>query len=347
MKQYQQHLDVLKGVVIFLVVVGHAFHFGFAYYRSPVLMALRSIDMPIFLFLSGLLAASPITFSREGVRGYWLKKSRQLLLPLLSLPTLYAVLYRIPASEMIWGMMHGGYWFTLVLFEMFVLMFIFRGANHLLNRDQQPLLEVILALLSLVFVLAIDPVWRELSPASYQALSWGKTNYLYYYFLIGYFAGRYPELRDLLTSTPIQATTGVAFVLLIYAEYISGVVLEGLPASLCGMTFAYATACRLGRTPSRLNRGIAALGKESRTLYLTHYLFLFSAPMGKTFLNDLPRDGRIVMWELLLSFAYASIVICTTLVAVRIIKSNALLACLCYGKRLPSAETPSRASSSD
>lgn len=338
-KQHYQHLDVLKGVTIFLVVVGHAFHFGFTYYRSPILLALRSMDMPIFLFLSGLLAAGAVSFDREGARAYWLKKSRQLLLPLLTLPTLYAILYEIPAREMIGDMMHGGYWFTLVLFEMFVLLYGVRLLDHLVNHEQKPLLELLLLTLSLALVLLISPHWARLSPITFEALSWGKLDYLYVYFLLGYIAGRYPEVRSAMVSTPIQAFSGVAFVLLIYIEYTSHQVLSGVPASLSGMTFAYATAFRLGQSNTVSNRAIASLGKESRTVYLTHYLFLFTAPMGRTFLTGLPRGGRTLLWELLLSFGYAALVIAVTLVAVRIIKSNPLLACLCYGKRLPVSTT--------
>lgn len=339
-RRHYQYLDVLKGVVIFLVVVGHAFHFGYRYYQSAILMALRSIDMPIFLFMSGLLAAGGISISRAGLRDYWLKKSRQLLLPLLGLPVLYALIYRIPASEMIGDMMHGGYWFTLVLFEMFVLLWGVRVANHYVNRAQSPLVEILLALLSVGLVLAIDPLWAERSAQTYSALSWGKLSYLYPYFVVGYFAGKYGALRRALVDAPVHALAGVAFVLLIYAEYTSGSVLGGVPASVCGLIFAYGTAIRLGDKPSRLNRALAYLGKESRTIYLTHYLFLFSVPAGRAFLKGLPQGGRNMMWELLLSFGYAAVVIAVTLVAVCLIKSSDILACLCYGKRIP--QTPQR-----
>lgn len=343
-KRHLQHLDVLKGVVIFFVVVGHAFHFGFAYYQSPVLMALRSMDMPVFLFLSGMLGAGALSFDCTGAKSYWLKKGRQLLLPLLTLPTLYALLYNISAREMIWGMMHGGYWFTWVLFQMFVLLYGARFLNHLVNREGKPLVEVSLLVISLCFVQLIDPYWQSLSPVTYEAFSWGKMNYLYVYFLIGYLVGRYPEMSEVLVSTPVQAVSGVAFVLLIYAEYMGGKVLSGVPASLSAVTFAYSTAYRMGQGNTWGNRLLAALGKESRAIYLTHYLFLFSAPMVKTFLTELPRGGRVVMWEFVSSFTYATLVVAVTYIVVRIIKSNALLDCLCYGKRLPRKPSPEASS---
>ena len=64
-KNHLQYLDVYKGAIIFLVVVGHAFHFGFAYYESPLLTMLKSLDMPSFLFMSGFLGAGVLSFDRR------------------------------------------------------------------------------------------------------------------------------------------------------------------------------------------------------------------------------------------------------------------------------------------
>ncbi len=333
-KRHHPHIDLLKGVIIFLVVVGHAFHFGFGYYRSVILMALRAMDMPIFLFLSGMLASGAIAFDRSSSRAYWLKKSRQLLLPLITLPSLYALLYHIPTEEMVWGMMHGGYWFTLVLFEAFVLLWCVRLGNHRLNPEGKPLVELLLLATSIGLVLAIDNLWRPLGDNLYTALSWSKTSQLYPYFVLGYTAGRYRLWHTWLTSAWVHALALVGFVLLIYAEQRSGAVLGGVPASLAGLIGAYATAYRLRDRRGAIPRLIIQLGKESRTIYLTHYFFLFSAPMVKPFLLGLPPGGRLMLWGLMLAGGYALIVVAVTWGAVVVIKSSPLLNLLCYGKQL-------------
>lgn len=335
--RHLQYIDVLKGVVIFLVVVGHAFHFGFSYYQSPLLVVLRSIDMPIFMFLSGLLAArGELSFSLEGCKDFWRKKVRQLFLPLITLPTFYALFYKIPASEMLFGLYHGGYWFTWVLFLIFVLWFAFRLANRFLNPQQDPFVEVFLASLTLVFVLAIDAPWQSASPESYTAMSWGKLNYLYHHFLIGYFVGRYPAFRGFILDPLVTAISAIVFSFLIYMECTHSAVLGGIPASMCGVFLAFGLAHSLGRGASRANRLLAYLGRESRTIYFTHYFFLFSVPFVRGFLLALRNSGaRVLGWEVISSCFYAAIVIVLTLVVVRLIKSNPILAWLCYGKSLP------------
>lgn len=332
-KEQLQHLDVLKGSIIFLVVVGHAFHFGFDYYRSTLLYILRSIDMPIFLFLSGLLGAGAIKFERASVINYWLKKGRQLLLPLTTLPFLYALFFGIEFEHLVFDRMHGGYWFTLVLFEMFLLLFIVRWINSLVNKSENPAIEVGLTLASLAFVLLIDEPWQRVHPITWEALSWGKTNYLYYYFLFGYFVGRYHKLQELISSLPLQTASFFIFLLGMYWTVTRRELFDGILTSFSGLILAYGTAKRVGDSPSRMNRLLSYLGKESRTIYLTHYFFLFSAPMVGKYLLSLKNLERIFMWELLASGMYALIVIAVTLLAVKLITGNPVLSLLFYGRK--------------
>lgn len=341
-KSHWQHIDVLKGVAIFLVVVGHAFHFGFAYYGSPLFLVLRSIDMPIFVFLSGYLAAAgTLRFDAAGYGAFWRKKARQLFLPLLTLPTIYAIFYSIPAEEMLWGVHHGGYWFTWVLFEMFVLWFVFRLLNHYTNPNHSSMLEVLWALLTLSFVLWIDHPWQSISPQTYGAFSWGKMHYLYHQFLLGYFVCRYPRLEAGLIRPEVMALATILFVYLIYTEYTLGSVLGGIPASLSGVVMALGLATHLGKAKTRINSLLAYLGSESRTIYFTHYFLLFSVPMVRPFLFDtINAGGRVFMWEVLSACLYAALVVVATLVVVKLLKANPILAFLCYGKALAKQKPP-------
>lgn len=333
-KQHIQYIDVLKGVTIFLVVVGHAFHFGFEYYRSPLLYVLRSIDMPIFLFLSGMLGATALKFSGADIVAYWSKKARQLLLPLCTLPFLYAWIYNIDLEHLLLDRMHGGYWFTLTLFEMFLLLYVVRYLNHHFNKGEKPIFELSLAILSLIFVLLIDEPWRIAHPISWEALSWGKMNYLYYYFLFGYFVGKYSQLERLISSQEAQVISAIVFVVCTYAEYQGHLLMDRIPASFSGLVMAYATAKYLGEKNTRINHFWSYLGKESRTIYLTHFFFLFTAPAVGQFLKDFKGTKRIFLYEVGTASIYALIVIAATLLLVKLFKSNAYLNTLFYGKKL-------------
>lgn len=337
-KTHIQHLDVLKGVIILFVVMGHAFYFGFSYYSSPFYFILRRIDMPIFLFLSGFLGAKAIAFDTRSVADYWLKKARQLLLPLCTLPLVYSFFYDIGLKQLLLDKMHGGYWFTLVLFEMFVLLFVARVLDKLVNKGQHPWLEVSILLSSLSLVWLSSPLWQDLHYLSWEALSWGKTSELYLYFLLGYLAGRYKAVQSILRHDVLQLIALGIFVSTVYWGIKGYTLLEHIPCSTSGLIVAYATACKLGDRPNKLNRFWAYLGRESRGIYLTHFFFLFSAPVVGEFLKDLEGSKRILMWELLCAGLYALLVIGLTLAVVHLLKSNAYLNLLCYGKRLKPKE---------
>lgn len=334
-RKHIQYLDVLKGIVIFLVVVGHAYHFGFAYYRSPLLLVLRSIDMPIFCFLSGYLAYRGWRSIEQG--GAWLQLRRkciQLLVPLILLPSLYNLCYDVGWQEMLLGVHHGGYWFTFVLFQLFVLYMLFRMLTARFNAEDDGQVELSLALLLVFAVLILNMYWEQWHLPSHQALSWGKLHYLLPYFLLGHMVSKHERLDALMRQGWMIALSGVAFFFLIYEEYTVGRVLSGEPASLMGLTFMYGAVSKLGQEQTQMNRLWAYLGRESRSIYLLHYFFLFSVPWLKPLLEGELVGKRILMYELAPALAYAALVVCMSLVVVRLLRTSPVLELLCFGKEI-------------
>lgn len=334
-RKHIQSLDVLKGIVIFLVVVGHAYHFGFAYYSSPLLLILRSIDMPIFCFLSGYLAHRGWRSLEQGGAWYQLRrKCIQLLVPLFLLPTLYALCYAVGWREMLLGVHHGGYWFTFVLFQLFVLYALFRVLHARLNPEGSLQVELSLALLMVFGVLILNMHWEQWHSPSYTAMSWGKLHYLFPYFMLGHMASKHARLEALMRADWMIALSGIAFFCLIYREYTVGRVLGGEPASLMGLTFMYGAVSKLGQEQTRMNSLWAYLGRESRSIYLLHYFFLFSVPWLKPLLEGELVGKRKLMYELAPALGYAILVVCMSLLVVRLLRTSPVLELLCFGKEI-------------
>ncbi|MDO4691372.1 MAG: acyltransferase family protein [Porphyromonadaceae bacterium] len=133
---YLPHVDILKGIAILLVLMGHIFIFGLDYARSPIFSMICSIHMPLFVMLSGMLSARPMQFSMEHIGVYWRKKSIQLLLPLVIIPFFYALTANISTEQMIFGVYHGGYWFTFSLSDAYPFFPIQVDYSHLESRRQ-------------------------------------------------------------------------------------------------------------------------------------------------------------------------------------------------------------------
>lgn len=76
------YLDILKLFAIYLVLWGHAImHFQPDYEQSYIFQTIYSFHMPLFMMLSGYFASSSMSL---GIREFFPKKFRQLLLPCIS-----------------------------------------------------------------------------------------------------------------------------------------------------------------------------------------------------------------------------------------------------------------------
>ena len=128
-KAYYPEIDTLKGIAIFLVVLGHSVILYPVNLHNVVITSriyewVESVHMPLFFLLSGF------TFSYH--RGYWGKKCRRILVPYLVfcfldilarllIPSLVNRDKNLMESlyDVVFG--GGGYWFLYVLFLFYLL----------------------------------------------------------------------------------------------------------------------------------------------------------------------------------------------------------------------------------
>ncbi len=338
-KKHSLPLDVLKGLTIAFVVISHSFYFGFenACFSAwrPILL---SIDMPIFVLLAGFFSASEIQFTVQGILAYWKKKAIQLLLPLLLLPFLYAMVKGLTWDTLLRDPFHGGYWFTWVLFEMFLLFFLVRLLAQTLPEKFRSYGELAFALISIVFVRELNPHWRLADPDTYAMFSWIKMDYLYHCFVLGYFFRRFPRFGDFFKKDSVWATTALLYFFQMYQlmqgsgfSYNNN---ESMLASLLGILTAWGIVHRLVIEQNRTNKFLAYLGRESRSLYFVHFFFLFSIPSVGDYLRELhARVDNLFAVEVLFSVLYASWVIALSLIVIRILRKNTWLELLCFGKK--------------
>ena len=112
------YVDILKGIAIVLVVVGHVFGFFVPYHDgmgSVVHRVIYSFHMPLFMALAGYVARLVFCGS---LWAEWLKKARTLMLPWVCMSTGYVLLqYGTEDSSLLLSMeARKGYWFLVTLF---------------------------------------------------------------------------------------------------------------------------------------------------------------------------------------------------------------------------------------
>ncbi len=350
-KKQSLPLDVLKGLTIFFVVVSHSFYFGFENQAFSLWRPfLLSIDMPIFMLLAGYFSGSKICFDRTGITAYWQKKSTQLLLPLILLPSINALIRGISFLEIIRDTNHGGYWFSWVLFILFLLFFFVRWIVSFLPQKRQDTLEIILAVTSILLIFKVNILWRGLDIESYTAFTMERVNQLYPCFVIGYFLRKYKSFADFFKNEVIWGALMLVFFFVMYIIYHSNntwavnlAMLTGmqmkfiveLPLNILGMLTAFGMVHSMVRSnDSWTSQSLAYLGRESRAIYFVHFFFLFSVPQVADILRETSkRVSSIFSMEVVFSLIYGVVVTLLSLVLIKIIRHNSFLELICFGKR--------------
>lgn len=144
MKQRIDYIDRMKGMAIFLVVMGHVYCMAFAQSDDVAYRVISSFHMPLFMFLSGLVACSGVVAPYWGI-GKLSKKLKGLLLPLIVFGMCFTTTISKDFLTSLIGFLESpnknGYWYLLTLAVFYVSLSLYR-----LNVKQKWYIDVALAI---------------------------------------------------------------------------------------------------------------------------------------------------------------------------------------------------------
>ena len=142
-------LDALRGFTMLMVVSNHTYGFGFATdTKYSMFMSLCLLfRMPLFFFISGFLAyKASFSWNLRDTGQLIAKKLRVQIVPTIVFMTAYiaiAAKHFWPKMEEAWmSPTKGGYWFTLVLLEMFLVYYAVCWVSNRFTKDPPPALPV-------------------------------------------------------------------------------------------------------------------------------------------------------------------------------------------------------------
>lgn len=341
------HIDVLKGVAIFLVVLGHVYYFAANGHTDTIwFFLISSWHMPAFMMLAGYFSGKPLDLSFRGVWRYWVSKAERLLLPLLFIPLLFNWVQHGFSLALPLNMYLFNYWFTYVLFLIFGLFYLQRLGTHVLTRlfrltseSKKLLVDVAVSLLTIWLVHQIRLYIEVYHLGLYKPTHAQNIDWLYKYFLLGYWLKRCPKLEGIVKSEVVGMLSFFIFVASAYGSFVLGMDWDnGVVLTLSGLVFSYFAASQYVVLPggSKAQSTLAYLGRESLAIYFTHYLFIIAIPWFTPFVSSLTGGGYVAGWELLLGCFVAVLILLPTLLTIRVIKTNRYLAYLIYGDPLVS-----------
>lgn len=291
MKERLRYFDILKGIAIFMVVMGHVLAMGVRGIDSaPLFKFIGQIHMPLFFFISGWLAWRPKAPTL-------LPKAKRLLLPMIAVSTLWIFYFPTTGIESpfdstfdgLWGdTFKNGYWFTLVLFEIFVL---YVPVWHMFRRCNGIAAELCVVAVAWGILLAVKAL---LPPAAAGWLSYDLTAEFFAVFMAGVLASRHREGFGRLCANG-NAVAAAIVVGVVCMEFVcwpwrhglaEGYLVLGLRVvlqlaiALVGIAVVKPWALRAfaDGTGTCAARAWEYIGSRSLSIYLLHYFFIF--PMG-------------------------------------------------------------------
>lgn len=281
-QQRIKSFDSLKGLMMFLVVLGHLFLFSYGSKPLPVIVKIfTTFHVPVFFFVSGMFFGIDKRQAISEKALFIFKKGIYLIVPSLFFYVLYYYTHNLnPFAFVTDGF--GFYWFLPVLFFSMLIIGTINIVSTLLKINKIELAGAIFtALLSAFFSL------KGLN-IDFKYIGVFHLHHLFSYFpffVVGYM---YRLRRDMVVNT-LKNKTVITFAVIISA--LSFVIIqfssEILPQYIIGLNYSLKLysmplvimACfsryqHCFESESKVNSFLVLVGRYTLPIYLLHYYFL-------------------------------------------------------------------------
>ena len=337
-----QYLDALKGFAILLVVFGHVMmdSFDLGTYKTNIGAFFYSINMPIFFFVSGFLAyKSKENWSQSYVLARVKSKAVQLVPPAIIFFVAYNLFKRnLNPLDSIWGEGWGKYWFTVVLFQFFLMYLLIARIEKVLNRN---LLVPALCILS-----ACGILW--LSLADRTATVWTNlTNFervtkYFQFFSLGLICKRYH--KDFLKFLEKDWARGViiAGFFVLFSLTCQTVFKNSYPfffsltrdiiIRYLGLITAYILFYQNYKYFEKdfyLTKMLCVMGRRSIDIYLIHFFFI--PPL--LWLGPYLTPDSMMLCQLFISLFISILIVIVSLTVSEVLRCSHMLATILFGEK--------------
>lgn len=288
-KQRIAYIDAMRGFTMVLVVFSHVCHFCLGDSRMGYNAVFILFRLPCFFMLSGWLF-EPIAFN--SIKTVARHKAMVQLLP-----TFIFLLILAPPPEFFHqlGALKGGYWFTFVLFEFFMLYMLIERTG----RIWSPVLAITITIASFIYARYYDSICS--SAEGYKLLIINALGFLsvalwrfFIFFYIGAWMRRHFDAFIRWTSKPmIIVLIFVAFFLIAFTSHKDNILFEMFRFYVGGITGMWMVFTLFRLFYSHYlslitHHSLEYVGTRTLDIYLLHYFFLprflmESAPQLQTY----------------------------------------------------------------
>lgn len=329
------YIDALRGMAMILVVYFHIAAYGFGSYEIGYNDIIERFRMPTFFFISGwLFYKAGRIWDRQAIVGMIHKKFMVQIVPTAVFMLLYLVMFNLLEVGS-FGSDKKGYWFTIVLFEYFVIYIL---SEALLNRQDSFKGE--LRVFAGMIILSASAFYYAKYYSRYATelgiwkdilgfFSFVKIRHIIF-FWFGTFVRRY-------FSRFIQLTDNHYVMALFMALFTAGIVwpvifsisgieylaylIAGLSGTVICFTFFRVHEQHFSKA-TWYGRGLQLIGRRTLDIYLIHYFVLpynlVQPDVWQQYHNDMlfvPMALILALWVVIISLLISSILRVSPLLA--------------------------------
>lgn len=324
-------LDFLKGIAIFLVILGHAYLLCMGK-RTEVFELLTRFHMPFWFMLSGFMAY------RLKERNWLIsikKKGISLLIPFLSCGIFYAFTFDA-FDRYLYDAFHAGYWFLLSLFICWVLFIPVLKLSKLLpdklNRGGR---------ICLLFIILMIPffIGKIFEDNFSESLLWGMSLSYYRFLVLGYFMGEFlrtpSKIRFLIQKHSYSAVGALGLILFTsisicyfkHYEWLGYVPFTLMQIALCVSFLGFVYCFKYHIKPVYCEI-VEHVGRKSLVIYCFHYFIIYPIKLENVAILQNASEGFLFVAASILSV----VIIGLTLFVAIPIENNKYLKFIFLGK---------------
>jgi len=296
---------------------------------SPLGELMQDLMLPLFFFISGFCAWSDKTFD---LPKQFLGKVRGILIPTIVMFTAFMFYTGNDIKHYAMSYDKSGYWFTWVLFQIFVIYLLSRyAADKLRNR----LIKVAILLSPLVLMaVAFHFVGFDSQVAVF--FEWVKVKGFYLYFIAGVFLRIFKSNANQWLHLPLVNTI---LLFAAFASYRYIIVGGGNLLIMCVLSFfIFQQLFKEEESQTLIAKVLTQIGRNSLAIYFLHFFLLFRVPQPiVNYISSLQTDSCFgtnscsSLAEFLLCMTIAIILCYSALIIKRIVTLFPYIDSVCFG----------------
>ncbi len=282
-----EYIDALRGMTMILVVYFHIAAYGFGSYAFGYNDIIELFRMPTFFFISGwLFYKAGRIWNRQTIRNMIHKKFMVQIIPTAIFMFLYLALFGLLDISS-FGSDKKGYWFTIVLFEYFII-YIFGEA--ILNRRNTNKGEI--RVFSLILLLSVTAfyyakyythyahelgIWKDIL----GFLSFVKIRHIIFFWLGTFVRKNFNKFLSLTDkSSLVIFLIGIFTIIVLFPKLLSlegieyiAYLFAGISGTILCFTFFRKQASHFSQN-TWIGRKLQLIGRRTLDIYLIHYFVL-------------------------------------------------------------------------